>query len=210
MADSLPAGDLGSFPVFPLSPNWKEEPSSKIALSRDLISFPGTAHHIASITDDGPISFEAAFTTFTPAELSTALTFFVARRGRVNRFWVKHPYRSFKLKVDAGSGDGIIHCYPNDFETQYQGYERIYIVMSDGDTLAREITAAAYDAGNDRLSLSLNTVLDRDVTTTNHVIIGRYLLARFDADALELELVTDFVTNFSLSFYELVKEYDEI
>lgn len=210
MADSLPVADLGSFPVFPLSPNWSSDPSSQIAFARDVIREPGTSHALVSITDDAPISFEAAFTIFTPAEYLSLMTFWVARRGRVNRFWVKHPYRSFKLKEDAGSGDGIIHCYPNSFELQYQGYERLYVVMDDGDTVAREITAATYDSGNDRLSLSLNTVLDRDLTTTNHIIIGRYLLARFDADDLDLELVTDCVSNFSLSFAELVREYDEI
>lgn len=213
MADSYPTADVGlvaNFPRFPLEPNWITPPRTTFEVARELISNRGTAHAMRSMTDDVPIKFEAGFTLFTRADFATMLGFFVEARGVVNRFWVKHPYRSFKLKEDAGNGDGIIYCYPNEFDQQYQGYERIYIEMSDGDILARYVTAATYNSAEDRLELQLNTTLDRDVTTTNHVILARYLLARFDSDVLEMNFHTDTVCEFALSFYELVKEYSEI
>lgn len=213
MADSYPTADVGleaDFPRFPFHPNWTSPPTTKVDLVRTLIAMRGAAHAIRSVSDDAPISFEAKYTLFTRADYNTLLDFFVDARGKVNRFWVWHPHRSFKLKTNAGNGDGEIYCYPNFFQKQYQGYERIYITMTDGDVVARHVTDATYNESEDRLELSLNTALDRDITTTNHRIIGRYLLVRFDTDEIEFSIETDTVCETSLAFRELVKEYSEI
>jgi hypothetical protein len=150
------------------------------------------------------------FTIFTLADYNTMMGHFCTAQGRCNRFWVKHPRRHFELKTNASNGSSQLIMYPNNFHLQYQGYERLYIEMDDGDILAREITAATYNSALNQLELSINTAIDRDVTTTNHVIIGRYLLVRFDSDSMRLEAVTDQVCELSLSFTELVREYDEI
>lgn len=213
MADSYPTADVGAvadFPRFPLEPNWISEPATDIVMLRKVIQFRGTSHHIVPLTDDAPINLELKFTIFTTADYSSLMDHFVTARGRCNRFWVKHHLRTFELKTTASSGSSQLICYPNNFHLQYQGHERIYIEMSDGDILARHLTAANYNESSDQLELSINTSLDRDVTTTNHVIIGRYLLVRFDSDNMRLEAVTDQVCELSLSFTELVREYDEI
>jgi hypothetical protein len=213
MADSYPTADVGAvadFPRFPFDPNWAEMPQTKLTLLKRILQHRGTSHELTSLTDEVPIGFEAGFTLFTRADYNTMLDFFVDARGRANRFWVKHPRRHFKLKVAASNGDSQIKCYDNNFHNQYQGEERLYIIMNDGDVLARHITAASYDSGNDWLLLSLNTQLDRDISLTNHVIIGRYLLARFDDDEWTYTAQTDTVIEFSFNFMELVREYDEI
>lgn len=210
MADSFPVGDVGAvgdFPRFPLEPNWVSDPQTRLDLVRDLVAYRGTSHSLNSIVDDVPITFEARFSVYTLADYNTLLSTFVDARGRCNRFWIKHPYRSFKLKTNAASGAGVIYCYDNGFDQQYQGYERIYILMTTGDVVARHVTAATYNEAQSRLELSLNTILDRDITTTNHVLIGRYLLARLDSDEMELSVVTDYACETDLAFRELVKEY---
>lgn len=213
MADSYPTADVGAvadFPRFPLEPNWVTEPTTELSMVRKIVNYRGTAHHIVSLTDDVPIRTEMGFTIFTLADYNSLMGHFITARGRVNRFWVKHALQTFELKTNASSGSSQLICFPNHFNLQYQGYERIYIRMSDGDTLARHVTAATYNEVSDQLELSINTALDRDVTTTNHIIIGRYLLVRFDSDDMTLDAKTDQVCEAALTFQELVKEYDEI
>lgn len=213
MADSYPTADVGavgSFPRFPLEPNWVSAPSTQLSMLRRVLQFRGTSHHLETLTDDVPITTEMRFTIFTLADYNSLMGHFATARGRVNRFWVKCPVRHFEMKTNANNGSSQLILYPNNFDLQYQGYERIFIEMSDGDILARHVTAATYNSVDDQLEISINTALDRDLTTTNHIIIGRYLLVRFDSDELRLEAVTDQVCSTTLAFTELVTEYDEI
>lgn len=207
MADSLL--DLGSTPVFPLEPNWVSQPSTNISLSRNLLAYRGTKHSIFPITDDAPITFEAHFTIYEKSDEDTFLDFFHARRGRNQRFWVKHPRQHFALKETASNGALSMVCYPNSAHDQFQGYERIYVVMSTGDIVTRKVNSATYSSDDDEINLAINSALDRDITISNQILIGRVLLCRFDSDELSVSHVTTTTCEFSLKFYELVKEYEE-
>ena len=207
MADSLL--DLGSTPVFPLEPNWATEPSTNLTMTRRLLGYRGTIQSLFSLTPDVPVVFQAKFTVYDKTDENTIMDFFHARKGRNQRFWIKHPRQHFTLKETAGNGTLSMVCNPNDSHNQWQGYERIYIRMTDGDLLTRKVTAANYNEAQDEVTLTLNSALDRDITTTNQNLIGRMLLCRFDSDDFRVTWLTTITMEFSLKFYELVGEYSE-
>jgi len=209
MADSLEdLGTGGSALLFPLEPNWASNPTTDLAMLRRVLSQRGTSHQLKSLTDDVPLKFKAGFTLLNKEQECTLLEFFCARLGRCQRFWIKHPRRHFELKSTATNGSATLVCNSNGFELQYQGYERIYILMNNGDVLTRKVTGATDDGSE--LTLNINTVLDREVTTDNHYRIGRLLWARFDNDELAERCVTNTICETSLDFVELVQEYSEI
>jgi len=205
MADSLL--DLGTTPVFPLEPNWVSNPTTNISVARRVIGYPGTIQALFQITDDVPVTFTEKFTIYNKTDENTILNFFHARKGRNQRFWVKHPRKHFTLKETASSGAVTMVCEPNNADKQWQGYERIYIVMGTGDILTRKVNSVTYDAVNEEINLTLNNSLDRDVTTSNQILIGRLLLCRFDSDEMNIRWHSTVTSDFSLKFYELVKEY---
>lgn len=207
MADSYL--DLGSAPQFPIEPNWIQLPQTNLEIAHRVISYPGTAHDNFSIGDDVPISFSAKFTLYSHSEFDTFMDFFHARRGRNGRFWIKHPRQHFTLKTNASSGASSMVMQPNKSNLQWQGYERIIIIMNTGDEVTRKVTAATYSTADDDVTLTLNNALDRDITTSNYSLIGRYLLARFDKDVLDMVWLTSQTCEFTLNFYELVREYDD-
>jgi hypothetical protein len=202
--------DYPNIPIFPLFPNWTTTPNSEIALARTLLQYRGSAQRLIPFTDDVPISFEAKFTTYIKEDEYSLLDFWNERKGKNERFWSYHPKIAFELKRDIGSGATALVCLHNYAESQYQGYERIYIIMNDGDILTRHVTNVSYDDLLDELTVEISTALDRDVNLDNHARIGRLLLSRFDEDEMSLTHRSDLATETDFRFYELVKEYDEV
>ena len=208
MADSLE--DLGTASMFPMELNWATIPSSTIEYVRRIAEYRGTVQNLEQVLADAPIPFEARFTPFDKEEEYELLDFFNDRRGMNQRFWIKHPRAHFTLKTTATTGSSALTCEPNRAHIQYQGYERIYIAMDDGDVLTRQVTSVVYNAGTDDQTVTINTVLDRDVTTINQNRIGRLLLVRFDSDTLTQRITNDRVCEIALKFYELVSEYSVV
>ena len=207
MADSLLDINYPTYPLFPFDPNWASEPKTMASMTRRVVEFQGTSQQLVLLTEDCPIQFNAAFLFTTKADIYTMWEFFCARRGRCQRFWIKHPKRLFRLKVAAGTGTDFLGCYPNAFHRPFRAYERLYIRMNNGDILTRSVTAAEYNEGEDRLDLTLDSNLDRDIGLTDYDCIGRLLLCRFDADELPEVIYTTTISEVQFSFVELVQEY---
>jgi hypothetical protein len=210
MANDFQDIDYPNTPIFPLLPNWVTTPGSEIALARTILEYRGSAQRLIPFTEDVPISFDAKFTTYNKQDEYSLIDFYNERRGKNERFWAYHPKVAFELKQDIGSGATALVCIQNYAESQYQGYERIYIVMNDGDILTRHVTNVSYNDIADELTVEIETALDRDVDEDGYTRIGRLLLSRFDEDELNLNHQSDLVTETDLRFYELVQEYDEI
>jgi hypothetical protein len=210
MANDFEDIDYPNIPIFPLLPNWASEPGSEILLARTIHEYRGTAQRLISFTPDVPISFDASFTTYNKEDEYLLIDFYNNRKGKNERFWSYHPKIAFELKQDMGSGATALVCLPNYAEAQYQGYERIYIVMNDGDILTRKVNNVIYDDLQDELSVEIATALDRDIDEDGYTRIGRFLLSRFDEDELNLNHKTSLTTETDLRFYELVQEYNEI
>lgn len=208
-------GSLGGIPgaecpgLFPIEPDWSKLPARRMIYARHLMGYPGTIHEIGETTTRVPISLDMGV-LMRKAEEFELLDFFCTHHGRHLRCWLKSPVRAFTLKQDMASGSTVLYVERNGAQDWYQGHERIYILMADGELLVRHVQGIIDDTDNDRLILSLDSPLGRDVTLGNHYIIGRYLLARFDMDRLDLSFITDGVSRAALKFLELTAEYSEL
>jgi hypothetical protein len=205
VADDLQ--EIGSFPVFPLYPNWATDPKTSLSFVRKIIEFRGTSSSLFSFLDDVPITFDAGFTMVNKEEEYNLLDFFNSRLGKNQRFWIQHPKAMFILKQSAGSGSTSLNCYWNAAESNYQGYERFYIMMKNGDIITRHIQSLTYNEITDIMQLDFNVSLGRDVGLEDYWRIGRFILCRFDEDELSITHKTDLVSEANARFYELVKEY---
>lgn len=205
MADSL--NGIGAFSLFPLDINWAKRPTVDLALARILLKHIGTSVGLETFTDDVPERITFGVTVTEKSDEYDLIDFFANRKGQYGKFWIKGPSREFTLKEDALSGSVALLVYRNGAYTQYQGYERIWIEMNDGDILTRHIQSITDDDLNDRYSLNLATSIDRDLDVDGHIIIARLFLVRFTEDKLFLNFKTDVVSEIELTVKELVKEY---
>lgn len=208
MADSL--NGMGSFDLFPLDINWARQPKVDLELARILMKHIGTSVALETFTDDVPERLNIGVTISEKSDEYNLIDFFANRKGRHGKFWIKGPSREFTLKENALSGSSAILVYRNGAYTQYQGYERIWIGMNNGDILTRHIQTITDDDLNDRYGLNLATPIDRDVDVDGHFIIARLFLVRLTEDKLFLKFETDSVSEVELTVRELVKEYSEI
>lgn len=208
MADNLLG--LGSEPIFPLSLNWVTNPRTGMILSRNILQKRGTVQLLGSFTDLVPQNFQASYLLFNKEDEYNFLEFIHNQRGKNKRFWIFHPKQSFILKEIASLGSSVLICYPNRAYSSYQGFERIWIGMENGDLISREIFSVTHDDLVGEMTLSFTDPLDREITLTNYYGIGRVLLVRFEEDEFSCKIQTDTVSQIDLNFYELVKEYSEI
>lgn len=208
MADSL--SGIGSLEIFPFEPDWSTPPASEIIMTRRLQSFPGTVHAIESISSDVPIAVRMGFSVLDRGELHDLTGFMVSRMGRLKRFWVRHPKSAFSLLQTASTGGTTLTVVPNRAARQYQGYERIYVLMDSGDLIVRHATDVAHDAVNGQTVITLDSPLDRDIGLNGYRVIGRLLLVRFDQDKFDFSMSTPTAGGITLKFHELVREYAQI
>jgi hypothetical protein len=202
MADSLE--DLGGYTIFPIEPNWAQTPKVDFEFQKTLISFKGTTAQLETHTDYVPEVWQIGFTPDKSDEYDLT-DFFVTQYGRNNAFWLKAPAREFTLESDALDGSTELRVEPNYAERIYQGHERLWIDMPNGDILTRKVISTTDQTTY--LQLSLGTSLDRDITVSNHYKICRLLFCRFDEDLLALDFNADWYPQVVLQIRELVREY---
>jgi len=200
--------DIGDEPIFPLSMNWKRAPINLFTITRNLVSFPGTAQSISELNEETPISFEALFSIFEKSDENAILEFIHARVGRAIRFWIPYKKQMFELFDPTSIGASALNCIDNGSALSYHGYERIYILMNNGDMITRRVVDITDDGL--KLTLALDVPLDRAIDLDGYIEIGRFLLVRFDSDKFELNIETNNVFEFTQRFFELVKEYAEL
>ncbi len=206
MANSLEG--LGTAELFPLDIDWETEPVLNLGLRRHKKMYPGTIPYLYSITDDVPETLKVTITVDNKDDEYTMLDFINSKRGKVHRFWFRSPFEEFSLKETSAGGTTSIYVYRNDANAQYQGFERVYIQMADGDILTRHIQSITNDDINDRYGINVAVPLDRDLEIGNHYIIGRLLLAAFKSDSITMEMITDMNHKFEIEIVEKTKEYD--
>ncbi|MGD9156806.1 MAG: hypothetical protein PVG39_00230 [Desulfobacteraceae bacterium] len=208
MVDSLL--DIGGEPEFPLSIDWSSQPSYNFQISRYLFEGRGTASKIEEKNPETPISFEAKFYVGDRETEYAFLDFIHTTVGRTNRFWLRYPKQSFIPTEGLSNGSMILKVEPNNFDLFHVGHERIYIQTIYGDTITRHVSNATYDATFDEISLQLLTAIDRDISLDEFLIIGRYLLVRFDHDDFNINVLTEDKFDFSLKFIELIRDYSDL
>jgi uncharacterized Zn-finger protein len=205
MADSLTK--VGSIYRWEKEPNWVNDITAEYKLSRRLIAYPGTPVILEPVAEETILAVTLKFMCKDKDEEYQFITKFVDFKGRVGRFWMKHPANFFTMKTNSFVGAPGIYCEYNGFGEIYQGYERVFIPMNDGDLVVRKVVGVSETVGSHTF-LQFDTILDRDIITGNHLMIGRYLLGRFDSDSLRFVHHSNVVSEVDINFVELVKEYD--
>lgn len=209
MANSF--SGLGDLELFPFEPSWADPPSMTPVFVRRIISQRGTVQDVESVTGDVPARMTLGFSLLSAEDVLAFSDFFMERKGRLGRFWLMHPACAFTLAASASLNQNLLVCRDNLAARQFQGYERIYLLMNDGDILIRQVTAVESDQDGSLCTLTLDADLDRVVTPDALARIGRVYLVRFDQDDLDFRFITPGAAgDVRLTFYELVKEYGDV
>ena len=208
MSDSLL--DIGGEEELPIEPNWGSLPRNELQITRFLFEYRGTASEISEKNPETPIIFEATFDLSNRVDYYNFLDFIHNHNGRVIRFWLRYPKQVFIPVSGVSNGSVNLVCEPNDFHLSYAGHERIFIELTDGDTLTRHVTNASYSEANDELTLTVATAFDRAITVDEFFRVGRYLLVRFDDDNFRFRLHSDMNIEVSQKMVELVRDYDDL
>lgn len=203
MADDLK--DLGTTTLFRASINWREMPKYDYSFSRRVLGFDGTTQQVIQLAPEKPqqLDFKAGF--FSKQDEKDFLTKFVSFKGRLARFWLLLPFNMFQLVGSAGIGSTTLTVERNNFE--YQGFERFYILLTNGDLITRKITSTSVNETLGTLDLNFSDGTDRILNPSSIVLFSLCLLVRFDMDSLNLEHRTAYVSEADVKVIELVKEY---
>ena len=201
--------DLSGESLFILDPNWATLPKYNLYPMRRILSYRG-GDQIQSKGSVPYYSFNGTYLLYDRTRKNYFLNFMNDHSGRLNRFWVKHPQMSFTQKGDYGTGAVKINVERNQFDWIYQGYERLYIEMPNGDIITRKIDSVVENVGADRLELSFTPALDRNILTSQKAKIGRLLLMRMDHDQFSYKILTDEISEITTRFVELLYEYLEV
>ena len=202
--------NLNSISLFPLTPNWAQNPTTDLRAMRRIIEFPGTGSTLQSLGEVPIFSMEMSFLLKNRTELNIFLDFMALHKGRLGRFWIRHPKSFFTLKTTTGAGAVVIYVERNEFDWIYQGYERFYFQLANGDIITRMITSVVEDVPNNRLELHFAGGLDRTIAAGSKLILGRLLLVRFDNDEFTLKIKARDIMEADIRVVELIKEYSEI
>jgi hypothetical protein len=199
--------------LFSAQPDWIDGFDSEFKLNRDVLQVDGGLPKINEISDYLPNKVNYNFTNLNKENEYYITNFFEAHYGKCNRFWVPIWYNQFTLDQDVSILSTDLYVTHTDFNYIYQGYERIFIKLKNGDLLTRWITAVTLDdpcAPYADYHLTIQTAIDRNILITDVAFFGLLLLARFDIDELEIPFETDRISEFSIPFVELINEYSII
>jgi hypothetical protein len=176
-------------------------------LASTVVEFAGTIAELESNADKRGITITAKYLLSDMSDVSSMLTFFTARRGRNNRFWLFGEVGEFFVKNESQAGLTYLECEPNGYEDVHTTDDRIYLRMANGDIITRQIDSAVYDESEDLLTLSFTNGLDRDIVPGDAFQLGRLYKVRFDIDTLRLRFHAAGVAEVNVRFHELPLEY---
>lgn len=209
MSDNLI--DLGTTPLWRLDKtymNWREQPKWNFDLARELISFDGTVTQLVMLCDEQPQEMEFLVTIRSKAEENQFLTDFCTRKGQHEKFWFTHPSNRFSLLNSVLQGETTLTMSRNDWK--YQGYERIYIMMSNGDLITRKVTAISENEVASTMNITLSTAIDRAIEPSDVILISFLLLCRLAIDVVEIRHLSTTISETNVKILELTGEYDDV
>lgn len=207
MADDL--NGLGTAAVWrPDFLNWRQAPTWDFEFSRYDLSFVGTKHLIQLISTNLPYSFAFLVTVKNLSKQYAVIEKFYELQGRHKRFWFLNPQNLFTLATASGEGTASLIVKYTGFE--FGGYERIYLLMKDGDLLTHAITGVTHDEENGVTTIALGTTLDRTISPGSYIFFSLLHLCRLDIDVLELDYKSMNVAEANVRAVEVIEEYSEI
>jgi len=206
MADDI--RDLGSAGLWRPRGNWGTLPDYDFDTARQEVAYKGTVTAVEEFTPERPHKLEFEIQLRDHSEQFDFLEQFHAVLGMHNRAWLVLPLTMFRLVTQATATDTVIEVARCEFD--YRGFERIAILLKDGDLITRAITASNFDENSGTLFLSFADGLDRVIAPDDVLSIATMPLIRLGLDAVTLEHDTDGVASVSVKVVELVNEYSDI
>lgn len=205
MADSLldlcQTTDLFTYPH-----NWVSTVEQDVDFMRTIIQYTGTPGKIKNLSDDIPVNVGLSFTNLTKTSEYDLLKFFCDHRGRCNRFWLPIPEQYYVMAADALIGSNEINIAIHGEYTFFRGYERMFMILTNGDMLTRRILDFDCLGSNNNI-MTIESVLDRNIAVTDVLLFGKLILCRFDQDEVQFTHENNIISSCALSFQELTKEY---
>ena len=187
-------------------PHWANTPKVEFPMARQVISFPGTITAIEQESPSVPLIREFTFLSFSKAEEYELLSFFCEKQGRLKKFWIPSWVSAFTLKSAITIASNQVKVNHVNFQKVYSGYERIRLLLSNGDTIVRKIINVVETDKTEEV-LTVDTVFDRSIAIGSVVLFDLFLLCRSDIDSFQLEYVSAGVSECSVRVAELIREY---
>jgi len=204
MADNIE--DLGTSPIiFNEKANFKKKPVKKFTNKSKVLQFTGTILTPLEIADTVPLTMDKQYLCESP-KYKRILQFWLDRKAMVNGFWFYSEYNTFRLYAPITLGSNILQIEKDGFSGIYEGYERLYFLLSNGDIITRKINSVTDNAG-DYTDLTVETSFDRNIALDEVRLFGRIFYGRFNVETIDVKNFSPCVKEFNLSFYELTKEY---
>ena len=204
MANSiLDTGDITAMWLW--EPDWSEEVALQGLLSKTVMQYGGSSWQLWVENYEIPKRLKMKFFINSKVKEKELLDFFTTQMGRCNKFWIPTWLTQFTPLDDINDIDVTIPVQNHQFTQNYRGYERLFILLHNGDMLVRKITGVSVVDVDEVLTIS--SALGRDIQTTDIAHCGLFMLARFDNDKIDLEYVTSTYSKTTLKFYELIREY---
>jgi hypothetical protein len=173
---------------------------------RDIAEMEASSITIVNVTDSLPHEVAYGFMNVDKSEEKGLLDFMDWSQGRLRRFWLPVWKNTFKLQLDILIYDNTLLVDDTHFVENYQGYERIFIETKSGIFLTRKVIGVV-DNGNGTETLTIETVMDRNIAVEDIAYFGRLLLVRFEQDEIMMKHDSSSVSECKLLFRELVREY---
>jgi len=205
MADDLL--DLGGISLyFPDKlVDWKEAPMADFDLARKINEFKGSSQQIDYYSDEAPRKQNFSVTLLSQVEIYSILDFFLVNmRGRHKKFWFPLAFQAFQLAAFISLGSTKITVFENKLD--WRGYERLILVLRNGDKISRKITDFTRFEETGTIEFEV-TAIGREIQIADVVLITFLLLCRLDQDSMRLQYFTTDVATAELAMVELPNEY---
>lgn len=198
---------LGTLPNMWLTrPDWSGEMTMNYTPSFNLLQYNGSVSALWVNNYDAPRKMKYKYSHATKTEEKVLLDFFLARLGRHGCFWIPTWTTNFVVLNNIAASDTVLNMQNNAFHKAFKGYERIAFILTSGDIIVREISAAA-EVDSTQENITVTTAMDRVILTTEIDMCCLFLLVRFEKDNLQFNHETDSVSEVDFTVYELIGEY---
>jgi hypothetical protein len=216
------ANDIGSDfadkEMLLVEPDWIEEIGSTFQIERRFLKYNISLGDISQLNTDAPINLEVNYPLYNYQSIYTLIDFFNSRKAKNESFWFLHPARLFTLQANYSSGGSYLRCDRNYSHLWTQGLSSqydwgIYIKMKNGDLITRKVTGIVDSESPSYSLVYLDETIPRDIyvessSLSNHYIIGRMLVGRFDQDELSIQLESKNQGRASVKLQENYREYE--
>jgi len=187
-------------------PNWAEDVTTTYKQSMSLMQYGGSVGSVWVENFESPMRLQYSFRNHDKSDEKEILDFFEGRLGRHGNFWIPTWITNFEVVDNIVASDTIIKIKNDEFNTAYQGYERIAFILTNGDIVVRQITKVEI-ISDAQENITVSSIINRSIPMTSIALCCLFVLGRYENDSFEFAYTTDSVSDVKVNFYELIREY---